>query len=88
MSYSPQTGMAYIPVIENCANFRNGQAYYRTGLPFWGSMAEPAANGPAESHGKLLAVNAASGDSVWAIHTDEPVVASVLSTAGGAGVLG
>lgn len=83
MSYSPQTGMAYIPVIENCANFRNGQAYYHTGLPFWGSMAEPAANGPGESHGKLLAVNAASGDSVWAIHTDEPVVASVLSTAGG-----
>lgn len=83
MAYSPQTGMAYIPVIENCANYRAGQAFYRSGLPFWGSIGEPAAFGPGESHGELLAVNAATGDSAWAVHSEYPVVSGVLTTAGG-----
>jgi alcohol dehydrogenase (cytochrome c) len=83
MAFSPQTGMAYIPVIENCANFRTGQAFYRKGLPFWGSIAEPAALGPGESNGKMLAVHAATGEQAWAIDTEWPVMSGVLTTAGG-----
>jgi alcohol dehydrogenase (cytochrome c) len=83
MAFSPQTGMAYLPVIENCANFRLGQPFYRRGLPFWGSMAEPAAMGPGESHGKLMALNATTGERAWVRDTEHPVVASVLTTAGG-----
>ena len=83
MAFSPQTGMAYIPVIENCAVFRSGQAFYRKGLPFWGSMADPAALGPGESHGHLLALNAATGEKAWQINSQHPVMSGVLTTAGG-----
>jgi alcohol dehydrogenase (cytochrome c) len=83
MAFSPQTGMAYIPVIENCGSFRTGQAFYQQGLPFWGSMTETAALGPGESHGKMLAVNAATGEKAWEIESEWPVVSGVLTTAGG-----
>ena len=83
MSFSPQTGMAYIPVIENCSSMRTGQAFYAKGLPFWGSMAEAAALGPGESDGKMLAINAATGERAWEIKTEWPVVSGVLTTAGG-----
>jgi len=83
MAFSPQTGLAYIPVIENGAEYRVGQAFYGRGLPFWGSAANISAGGPEESHGFLKAVNAATGEEAWKIKSDDPVVSSVLATAGG-----
>ncbi|MBA2565399.1 MAG: PQQ-dependent dehydrogenase, methanol/ethanol family [Gemmatimonadetes bacterium] len=83
MAFSPQTGLAYIPVIENCAFFRTGQAFFGRGLPFWGSFATADAFGPGESHGFLKAVNAATGEEAWKIKSDHPVMSGVLSTAGG-----
>ncbi len=83
MAYSPTTGMAYIPVIENCAVFRTGQAFFSRGLPFWGSFATSSAFGPGESHGFLKAVNAATGEETWKIKSEHPVMSGVLSTAGG-----
>jgi alcohol dehydrogenase (cytochrome c) len=83
MAFSPQTGMAYIPVIENCSAMRTGQAFYAKGLPFWGSMAETASLGPGEAYGKMLAINAATGDRAWEIKTEWPVMSGVLTTAGG-----
>lgn len=83
MAFSPQTGMAYIPGIENCATFRTGQAFYRKGLPFWGSVAEPGAMGPSESHGHLLAIDAATGERRWQVNSEHPVMSGVLTTAGG-----
>lgn len=83
MAYSPETGLAYIPVIENCAVFRAGQAFYRKGLPFWGSVADPAALGPGESHGALLAFDPETLEPAWRIDTQWPVMSGVLTTAGG-----
>lgn len=83
MAYAPETGMAYIPVIENCAFFHTGQAFYGKGLPFWGSYATSSAFGPGESHGALKAVKAATGEEVWKIDSDHPVMSGVLTTAGG-----
>ncbi len=83
MAFSPQTGLAYVPVIENCAMFRTGQAFFGRGLPFWGSYSTSAAFGPGESHGFLKAVKAATGEEAWKIETDHPTVSGVLSTAGG-----
>jgi alcohol dehydrogenase (cytochrome c) len=83
MAFSPQTGMAYIPVIENCAIFRTGQAFYRKGLPFWGSIADAAALGPGEAHGSMMAMNAATLEKAWEIKTKWPVMSGVLTTAGG-----
>ena len=83
MAFSPETGMAYIPVIENCATFRTGQAFYREGLPFWGSVADAAALGPEESHGGMLALDASTLRKAWEIKTEWPVMSGVLTTAGG-----
>jgi alcohol dehydrogenase (cytochrome c) len=82
MAFSPQTGMAYVPVVENCAFFRSGQAFYNRGQPFWGSFATAEALGPGESHGFLKAIDAATGEEVWRIRSEHPVVSGVLSTAG------
>jgi alcohol dehydrogenase (cytochrome c) len=83
MAFSPDTGLAYVPVIENCAMFRMGQAFFERGLPFWGGAASPEAFGPGESHGFLKAVEAASGEEAWAIESEHPVLSGVLATAGG-----
>jgi alcohol dehydrogenase (cytochrome c) len=83
MAFSPQTGMVYVPVVENCAYFRSGQAFYGRGLPFWGSYSTADAFGPGESHGFLKAINAATGDTAWSIRSEHPVVSGVLTTAGG-----
>lgn len=82
MAYSPDTKLAYLPVVENCAMFRTGQAFFHRGLPFWGSYATSAAFGPGESHGFLRAVNSATGEEKWSIRSEHPVVSGVLSTAG------
>jgi alcohol dehydrogenase (cytochrome c) len=83
MAFSPDTGLAYVPVIENCAMFRMAQAFFERGLPFWGGAAAPEAFGPGESHGFLKAVEAASGEEAWAIESEHPVLSGVLATAGG-----
>lgn len=83
MSFSPQTGLAYIPVIENCGAFRTGQAFYVKGLPFWGGIAEAGALGPGESHGKMMALNPSTMEIAWEIGSEWPVVSGVLTTAGG-----
>jgi alcohol dehydrogenase (cytochrome c) len=82
MAFSPMTGMAYIPVIENCGAFRTGQAYYVKGLPFWGGIAESTALGPGESHGKMMALNPVTMEKAWEMESEWPVVSSVLATAG------
>lgn len=83
MAFSPQTGMVYIPVLENCAMFRTGQAFFDRGLPFWGSYAAPAAFGRGESHGFLKAMDVATGTERWRIASEHPVASGVLTTAGG-----
>ena len=37
MAYHPGTGLAYVPVIENCATFTSGKAFFIKGQPYWGS---------------------------------------------------
>lgn len=83
MAFSPDTGLVYIPVIENCAAFRTGQAFYKTGAPFWGSVASPEALGPGDSHGHLLAFDPVSFKPVWQSDSKWPLMSGVLSTGGG-----
>ena len=37
MAYHPGTGLAYVPVINNCAKFTSGKAFFIKGQPYWGS---------------------------------------------------
>ncbi|HJN13505.1 MAG TPA: PQQ-dependent dehydrogenase, methanol/ethanol family [Pirellulaceae bacterium] len=80
MAYHPGTGLAYIPVIENCAKFTSGKAFYIKGQPYWGSSLTLI---DGEASGALRAIDAATGEIKWDVATRSPMVAGVLTTAGG-----
>ncbi|HEV3023129.1 MAG TPA: PQQ-binding-like beta-propeller repeat protein, partial [Pirellulales bacterium] len=37
MAYHPGTGLAYVPVINNCSKITSGKAFFIKGQPYWGS---------------------------------------------------
>jgi alcohol dehydrogenase (cytochrome c) len=81
MSYSPQTGLVYLPVIENCAVFSNyGIKAKQMGLPAGPSGFRYLPNA---AYGKLMAIRAATGDMAWEVKTRTPMAGGTLATAGG-----
>ncbi len=81
MSYSPPTGLVYVPAIENCAVFSN------YGVQARGRNLPPRPSGfrylPGQAYGKMMALRAATGEKVWEVRTRTPLGGGVLSTAGG-----
>ena len=80
MAYSPQTGFAYVPVINNCAKFTSGKAFFIKGQPYWGSSLTLIDN---QASGSLKAIDVKTGQTKWDVATRSPMVAGVLATAGG-----
>ncbi len=80
MAYHPGTGLAYVPVINNCAKFTSGKAFFIKGQPYWGSSLTLI---DGEASGAFKAINAATGEIKWEVKTRSPMVAGVLATAGG-----
>jgi alcohol dehydrogenase (cytochrome c) len=80
MAYSPQTGLAYVPVINNCAKFTSGKAFYIKGQPYWGSSLTLIDN---QASGSFKAIDVKTGKIKWEVATRSPMVAGVLATAGG-----
>jgi alcohol dehydrogenase (cytochrome c) len=85
MSYSPDTGLAYLPVINNGGIFTEGEVQYIRGQMFMGSAMTPVEN---ESSGHLKAIDVRTGEIRWETPTKSPMLASVLTTAGGIGFSG
>ncbi len=79
MAYHPGTGFAYVPVINNCAKFTSGKAFFIKGQPYWGSSLTLI---DGEASGALKAIDVVSGDTKWEVKTRSPMVAGVLATAG------
>jgi alcohol dehydrogenase (cytochrome c) len=77
-SYSPRTGLVYVPVIEQCATFVRHVQQFHEGMGYWGSVPNPVQG---EYWGYVKAIDPVTGKEVWAHRTKYPVVASVLSTA-------
>ncbi len=80
MAYSPLTRLAYLPVIENCAEFFNyGVKAKAKGLP-------PGPDGfrylAGKAYGMVMAIDVDTGDAVWEVKTRSPMSAGVLVTAG------
>ncbi len=53
MAYNPKTGFAYVPVINNCAKFTSGKAFFIKGQPYWGSsltLIDNQASGSLQGH--------------------------------------
>jgi len=80
MAYHPGTGLAYVPVIENCATFTSGEAFFIKGQPYWGSSLTLIED---DASGAFKAIDVATGEIKWDVVTRSPMVAGVLATGGG-----
>ena len=81
MAYDPVRQLAFVPAIENCAVFSNyGVEAKAKGL-------KPGPCGfrylEGQAYGKMMAIQADTGETVWEVKTRTPAGGGVLATAGG-----
>ena len=81
-AFSPQTGLLYVPAINNLCSTMEGRAVeYEAGRPFIGASVDVFKRDGAEHEGELQAWNLDSGERVWT-HELPTRLDSVLATAG------
>ena len=80
-SYSPQTGMVYVPVREIGATYFKRNTPYRAGMLFAGGGENELP--PDDSWGAIRALQAETGEMRWEFRLFSPPWSGVLSTAGG-----
>jgi PQQ-dependent dehydrogenase (methanol/ethanol family) len=80
-SYSPRTGLLYIPHENLCMDWESQQANYIAGTPYVGAkvVMKP---GPGGNRGALTAWDVAGRKAAWEIKEDLPVWSGTLATAG------
>ncbi|MGE0815963.1 MAG: PQQ-dependent dehydrogenase, methanol/ethanol family [Vicinamibacterales bacterium] len=79
-SYSPQTGLFYVPVREMGSYYYKTEVEYERGQPFTGGGERRLAD---EAWGAVRALDARTGKKVWDFPLPSPSWSGVLSTAGG-----
>jgi len=87
-SYSPQTGLAYVPSLEACQYMAKGMAIWAEGAPYLGGSFEPVDANAAKSYGRLVAYDPATGEVRWAYRDPHPLMGGTVTTAGGLVVTG
>jgi len=80
-SYSPKTGMLYIPHQNLCMDEEGVSANYIAGTPYVG-MNVKMYPGPGGNRGQVQAWNPVTGKQVWAVKEDLPVWSGTVATAG------
>lgn len=80
-SFSPRTGLVYIPHQNLCMDEEGVQANYIAGTPFVGMNVKMYA-GPGGYRGELCAWDPVNGKKVWAIQENFPVWSGTVVTAG------
>ncbi len=83
-SYSPTTGLFYVPGINFCSSLQPLKALFLSGTPFMGAdvnFSPDFVNGTMQSFGELIAWSP-SGSKAWSIKENAPLFGGVLSTAG------
>jgi alcohol dehydrogenase (cytochrome c) len=68
--------------VEKCATFKTAKDEFLEGVPYWGGEATPE-HDPREGWGHVKAFDPMTGREAWSHRTDHPMLASVLTTAGG-----
>lgn len=82
MSYSPDTGLVYIPANNMCMDWKVGDVTYRKGVMYLGT--EWATHGgPGGYLGELVAWDPVSQKKVWGVKEDLPFNGGTLTTGGG-----
>lgn len=87
-AYNPDTGLVYVPVIESCMMFEKGIVVFVEGVPFMGGEPIAVDAEAGRSYGHLSAIDVASGETRWRYDDPWPMMAGVLSTAGGVVITG
>lgn len=81
-SFSPRTGLLYIPAHNTCMDFEAIEASYIAGTPYLGASVKMY-RGPGGYHGELVAWDPVQARKVWGVkERDLPLSGGVLSTAG------
>ena len=80
-SYSPKTGLIYVPAREQSTIYYKTEAVYRPGMSFSGGGIKDNPDDP--GYGVILAIAAETGDIRWKHKIKSPPWSGVLSTAGG-----
>jgi alcohol dehydrogenase (cytochrome c) len=83
MSYSPQTGLVYIPTNNLCMDMEGIQADYKRGSFFLGVNFDLGKVGPGGHMGGLKAWDPVAQKQVWFNKEALPLSGGILSTAGG-----
>ena len=81
-SFSPRTGLLYIPAHNTCMDYEAIEANYIAGTPYLGASVKMY-RGPGGYHGELVAWDPINARPVWSMkERDLPLYSGVLSTAG------
>lgn len=80
---NPELGLAYIPVIESCQQMQKGISVYVEGQLFTGGTFIPVDAADGSAYGHISAIDFQTGEIAWRYRDPEPIMAGVLSTAGG-----
>jgi lanthanide-dependent methanol dehydrogenase len=81
-SFSPRTGLVYIPAHNTCMDYMGTAVNYIAGTPYLGAEVRMYP-GPGGYQGELVAWDVKQGKKVWGVkEPDLPVYSGVLSTGG------
>jgi PQQ-dependent dehydrogenase (methanol/ethanol family) len=83
MSFSPQTGLVYIPSLNLCMDIAGKGGKSQAGKPRLATHADVAVPGPGKHLGELIAWDPVAQRRAWSVPEDLPFVGGALSTAGG-----
>ncbi len=82
-SFSPATGLVYVPVVESCGKMQKADAQFTRGEPFWGGSPGVMDGEDQSSYGHLSAIDPATGKIAWRHEDEYPLIGGTLTTAGG-----
>ncbi len=82
-SFDPKRGLAFIPVIEACQYFAKGLAIFSEGLPFLAGTPDTIDAAAGKAYGHVSAIDVRTGEIRWRARDRYPMMAGVVSTAGG-----
>ena len=80
-SFSPQTGLVYVPARERCAIYYTSPQDFREGDIYWGSTGQAPTNDP--GWGALRAIDPQTAEIKWEFKQYSPPRAGTMATAGG-----
>ena len=81
VSYSPRTGLFYVPTNNLCMDYEGVEIKYQAGQPYVGAIVV-SSPGPGGHRGEFIAWDPSKGKKVWGVKENLAAWGSTLATAG------